>query len=141
METHRLRGTPKPDFKTEKCPVRIGQSLELAPLSHDEKTSLWNQNAGFGPFGEPQVMDRGDLAQAQFVFRSSSTTGRDNPGFGPEFRDEIARVVTAMRNLSPGFHQRRRTMRIFCTGEMVTDHSHRERRSGNRHVRKPKHGL
>ena len=85
------------NFKTEKCPVRIGQSLELAPLSHDEKTSLWNQNAGFGPFGEPQVMDRGDLARAQFVLRGSSTTGRDDSGFGPEFRDEVTRVVTALR--------------------------------------------
>src|SRR5713101_6995361 len=38
-------GAPLLNFKTEKCPVRIGQSLELARLSHDEKTSLWNQNA------------------------------------------------------------------------------------------------
>ena len=95
-------GAPLLNFKTEKCPVRIGQSLELAPLSHDEKTSLWNQNAGFGPFGEPQVMDRGDLARAQFVFRGSSTTGRDDPGIGPEFRDEVARVVTALRLFGSG---------------------------------------
>ena len=58
--------------------MRIGQSLELAPLSHDEKTSLWNQNAAFGPFGEPHVMDRADLARAQFVFRGASTTGRSS---------------------------------------------------------------
>jgi hypothetical protein len=95
-------GAPLINFKTEKCPVRIGKSLELAPLSHDEKTSLWNQNAGFGPFGEPQVMDRGDLARAQFVFRGSSTTGRNDSGFGPEFRDEVARVVTAMRLFGSG---------------------------------------
>ena len=95
-------GAPLLNFKTEKCLVRIGQSLELAPLSHDEKTSLWNQNAGFGPFGEPQMMDRGDLARAQFVFRGSSTTGRDDPGIGPEFRDEVARVVTALRLFGSG---------------------------------------
>jgi hypothetical protein len=95
-------GAPLLNFKTEKCPVRIGQRLELAPLSHDEKTSLWNQNAGFGPFGEPQVMDRGDLARAQFIFRGSSTTGRDDPGFGPEFRDEVVRVVTALRLFGSG---------------------------------------
>ena len=94
-------GAPLLNFKTEKCPVRIGKSLELALLSHDEKTSLWNQNAGFGPFGEPQVMDRGDLARAQFVFWGSSTTGRD-AGFGPEFRDEVARVVTALRLFGSG---------------------------------------
>jgi Apea-like HEPN len=93
---------PLLNFKTEKCPVRIGQSLELAPLRHDEKTSLWNQNAGFGPFGEPQVMDPGDLARAHFVFRGASTTGRDDPGFGPEFRDEVSRVVAALRLFGSG---------------------------------------
>jgi hypothetical protein len=97
----RLRA-PLLNFKTDKCPVRIGQRPELAPLSHDEKTSLWNQNAAFGPFGEPQVMDRGDLARAQFVFRGSSTTGRDDSGFGPEFRDEVVRVVTALRLFGSG---------------------------------------
>jgi hypothetical protein len=95
-------GAPLLNFKAEKFPVRIGQSLELAPLSHDQKTSLWNQNAGFGPFGEPQVMDRGDLARAQFAFRGASTTGRDDAGFGPEFRDEVSRVVTALRLLGRG---------------------------------------
>jgi hypothetical protein len=95
-------GAPLLNFKTEKCPVRIGHSLELAPLSHDEKTSLWNQNAGFGPFGEPQEMDRGDLARAQFVFRGASTTGRNDSGFGPEFRDEVVRVVTALRLFGGG---------------------------------------
>jgi hypothetical protein len=95
-------GAPLLNFKAEKFPVRIGQSLELAPLSHDEKTNLWNQNAAFGPFGEPQVMDRGDLARAQFVFRGASTNGRNDSGFGPEFRDEVVRVVTAMRLLGSG---------------------------------------
>jgi hypothetical protein len=95
-------GAPLLNFKTEKCPVRIGKSLELALLSHDEKTSLWNQNAGFGPFGEPQVMDRGDLARAQFVFRGASTTGRNDSGFGPEFRDEVVGVVTALRLFGSG---------------------------------------
>jgi hypothetical protein len=95
-------GAPLLNFKTEKCPVRIGQRLELALLSHDEKTSLWNQNAGFGPFGEPQVMDRGDLARAQFFFRGASTIGRNDSGFGTEFRDEVVRVVTAMRLLGSG---------------------------------------
>lgn len=93
---------PLLNFKTEKCPMRIGQSLELAALSHEEKTSLWNQNAGFGPFGEPQVMDRGDLARAQFVLRGSSTTGRDESGFGPELGNEIARTLTALRLLKSG---------------------------------------
>jgi hypothetical protein len=95
-------GAPLLNFKTEKCPVRIGQSLELAPLSHDEKTRLWNQNAAFGPFGEPQVMDRGDLARAHFVLQGASTTARSDSGFGPEFRDEVVRVVTALRLLSSG---------------------------------------
>jgi hypothetical protein len=94
-------GAPLLNFKTEKCPVRIGQSLELAPLSPDDKTS-GNHNAGFGPFGEPQVMDRGDLARAQFIFRGASTTGRNDSGFGPEFRDEVARVVTALRLFASG---------------------------------------
>ena len=93
---------PLVNFKTEKCPARIGQSLELAALSHEEKTRLWNPNAAAGPFGEPQVMGRGDLARAQFVLRGSSTTGRDDYGFGPEVGNEIVRVVTALRLLKFG---------------------------------------
>jgi hypothetical protein len=93
---------PLVTFKTERGSVRIGQNLELAPLSNDEKTSLWNQNAAFGPFGEPQVMDRGDLARSHFALRGSSTTGRDDHAFGPEFRDEVVQVVTALRLLKSG---------------------------------------
>ncbi len=93
---------PLLNFKTENCPMQIGQSLELSALSPEDKTSLWNQNAGFGPFGEPQVMDRGDLARAHFVLRGSSTTGRDECGFGPEVGNEILRFLTALRLLKSG---------------------------------------
>jgi Apea-like HEPN len=93
---------PLVNFKTEVFPVRIGQSLELSGLSHDDKTKLWNHNAAFGPFGEPQVMDRGDLARSQFVFRGSSATARNDPAFGPEFRDDVVRVVTGLRLLKSG---------------------------------------
>ena len=77
-------GAPLLNPKPEKCPMRIGQSLELAALSHDEKTSLWNQNAGFGPFGEPQVMDRGDR-RAHSSFWAGPRLGAMMVGSGRSF--------------------------------------------------------
>jgi hypothetical protein len=94
--------TPLVNFKTEKLPGQIGQRLELSRLSDDEKTTLWNHNSAFGPFGEPQVMDRSDLARSQFVLRGSSPAGRNDHAFGPEFRDEVVRVITALRLLKSG---------------------------------------
>jgi hypothetical protein len=93
---------PLVNFKCEKFPLLVGSGVELAALSPEEKTTLWNPNGAGRPFGEPQGLDRGDMARAQFVLRDSSTTARDGQGFGPEFRSEVIRVLTALRLLKSG---------------------------------------
>jgi hypothetical protein len=93
---------PLINFKSEKYPVQIGRNLELVALTHEEKTDLWNHNAAFGPFGEASVIDRGDFARAQFVLRGSSSSERDDHGFGPKFRNEAMKIVTALRLFGSG---------------------------------------
>src|SRR5579875_322247 len=93
---------PLVNFRTEKCPLRIDGEIELIALSHEEKTRLWNHNPGFGPFGEPQVMDRSDLARARFMLVGFSSGACDDHGFGPEFASKVTRVVTALRLLRAG---------------------------------------
>jgi len=93
---------PLVNFRTDRCRLRIDGEIELIALSHEEKTGLWNHSPGFGPFGEPQVIDRGDLARARFTLVGFSRNGREDHGFGPEFANKVTRIVTALRLLRGG---------------------------------------
>ncbi|MGH7780834.1 MAG: hypothetical protein ACREQR_13515 [Candidatus Binataceae bacterium] len=93
---------PLVNFKCEHFPLRIAQNLELAALTHEEKTKLWNPNGVAGPFAEPPGLDRANMARAEFALRATSTTGRDDAGFGQEFGKDVVRAVTALRLLGVG---------------------------------------
>lgn len=93
--------SPLTNFKTEKC-GRIGSVLEIVSLSHGEKTELWNHDSEFGPLVESQVMGRGEFARALFKLCGTDSSRRDDLGIAPEIRDEVVRVLTALRLLKSG---------------------------------------